>query len=551
MYSISVHSAKLHLYRLILSLYVAQFNYFFANFAHEITQLNYKLFVKMKLRKAFASVVASVLCSLLLSACADIDDMFVGKDNGKILKIEARVGKAQTRVSTSENWSYNEADSLYDYNEAFSWENGDEIALCTSDGTVARYRTENGDGTFTPVSGGLPIPVDGVVRAVYPADVAANGWEYPNNSSNCFVAKTNVAQGEENISLEFKNVMSKLILRTYAEGGLFPVDIQPVLYGVSSYGSFNKDWSDRAFQSNSEEGLLLDEIDGGCNNDWNRAHERREYKSYSGLFLPSNGYSALEYKLYGIFDVKKYISNFEAGTLYEVNMKVPKAPTIDLNFQDEKVTIKLFLPEGCSFNNINRDDYEVKIEGHHDAMQHATIDSFTMPLPDISEEDSTLTFEVNPSYMLGGLNEMFCLSIYKKGADMYTDEPLYMASHIGVHSSLAMAGEWQGVETWYDEDFITMHTKSYDDIKITKHYDTYLMAENIADFRPSYIWISDDNMKFYRYENPNYLYIFEGSMDNPAYPTRIDGAIICAYRESVTDKWDIKNHHLFEMTRKN
>lgn len=495
------------------------------------------------------SLALSLLCALSLGSCADIDnvDTEKGNGNGRILKIMAKVNKPQTtRVSSNESWSYNYEDSTYTQWQEFQWDSGDEIALIGSDGSMATYRTENGDGTFTVVDGGLHI-ADGQIRAVYPASGSVGANQL------CFIGDTWVSEGQEQADITFNPLLSKVNIRTYTEDGSYPVNIQPIMYGISSEGYF--DINSFTLSSGWPDSIKFETSNTFVPKYGYEPLKKKDckiYTSYESLVVPNsgdywnNGNSCrLKYSLYGIFDIEKTIpEKLQAGTEYDIMLKVPKKPTVEIeDYRNKIVTIKMPIPQGFSMDNINRDDYEVEISSR--------VDSWKMSLPE-TITDSVLSFTVSPEQLYTASNTgdlyMYNIVINKKNHETGDMDCVYSSNQIGSHAK-QMDGSWQGTESWKDWEDETDHTKTYNRIDFRTQYQTETRIwDGPFPQGGTQVWMFGKEVEivFWRpYDTSNKLYILHGEVDNPAYPTSFHGSFLCA----DTQTWQVDYSHEFNMKR--
>lgn len=501
------------------------------------------------------SLALSLLSALSLGSCADIDSADVKKDNGngRILKIMAKVSKPQTtRVSSNESWSYNYEDSTYTQWQEFQWDSGDEIALIGPDGSVATYRTENGDGTFTAIDGGLHM-ADGQIRAVYPASGSVGG-----NNQQCFIGDTWVSEGQEQADITFNPLLSKVNIRTYTEDGSYPVDIQPILYGISSEGYF--DINSFTLSSGWPDSIKFENPNTFVPQYGYQPLKKKDckiYTSYESLVVPNsgdywnNGNSCrLKYSLYGIFDIEKTIpEKLQAGTEYDIMLKVPKEPTVEIeDYRNKIVTIKMPIPHGFSMDNINRDDYEVKISNNAGNIYS---ESWKMSLPE-TITDSVLSFTVSPKQLYTTANTgdlfMYSISINKKNHETGDMEEVFLLGSIGSHAK-QMEGIWQGTESWKDWEDETDHTKTYNRISFRTQYQTETRIWGGPFHREgTQIWMFGNEVEivYWRPEDgDNKLYILSGTVDNPAYPTSFQGTFL----RGDTQTWQVDYSHEFNMKR--
>lgn len=498
-------------------------------------------------------IALSLLGAMSLGSCADIDstDAAKGKGDGKVLKIIAKVDKPQTtRVSSNESWIYNSEDSTYTKWQEFQWESGDEIAIVGPDGSVATYRTENGDGTFTAVDGGLHMS-DGQLRAVYPASAYTNDYSSIDaNNQQCFVGETWVSGDQEEAYIGLNSLLSKVNIRTYTEDGSYPIDIQPILYGISDQGYFdnnsftmNSGWPDSIKFENSN--TFIPQYD------YNPLKKKdcKIYTSYESLVVPNsgdywnNGNSCkLKYSLYGIFDTEKTIpEKLQAGTEYDIMLKVPKEPTIDIAYPYNLVTINMPIPQGFSMDNINRDDYEIEIS--------SIAESWKMSLPE-TIADSVLSFTVNPKQLYTSFNTgdlyMYSIFINKKNHETGNIDCVYSYGEIGSHAK-QMEGEWQGTELWHDWEDETEHTKTYN-ITFWRQWDEARIEDGPFPRGSTKVWMFGNEVKIVYWrpdDNDHKLYMLSGKVDNPACPTSFQGSFLCA----DTQTWQVDYNHEFNMKR--
>lgn len=492
----------------------------------------------MKKLKDLILSVFVLIGALTFCACSDVDyDNSAADGNGsKLLKVYANRGNKNTRASEDTWWFFDESDSTWHSYTNAHFDSGDEIGLCTSDGQVARYRTDDGY-TFTPVSNALTMPSDRMVYGYYPYSEATDprrievNLEEGNTADFCW-GWDNV-RDDNSVCLYFSHQLSQLVLKTYADKGVTPLEIVPKI-DITEYSSNIYDVIQGDFVENSY-GMIyrkeLKPISVDEPQDDNRPVDTCIYKLYGDMLLPCY-LGKLKYTAYGIFNVEKSAwKELNKGVKYEMNLKLPRTASVERNFAEKKATIKLFLPEGCKLDEAyNINDYRVGVicNDYDPSSSSNVYKRWDFDFP--ATLTDTLVYEVELDDVAALVEKNFYLEIYNKNYEYDWLSIAYRSGALGGADAKVMDGFWDSVEKWYDYDkggILETDTTIADlfDIDVDGHGKFWVTDR--AWYGLCHIFINEEDVTIisgpFPYEGQNVIDVIQGKINDCANPTRLSG----------------------------
>ena len=492
----------------------------------------------MKKLKDLILSVFVLIGALTFCACSDVDyDNSAADGNGsKLLKVYANRGNKNTRASEETWWFFDESDSTWHSYTNAHFDSGDEIGLCTSDGQVARYRTDDGS-TFVPVSNALTVPSDRMVYAYYPYSEGADPRRIEVNleegNTADFCRAENYVSDDNNVYLNFNHQLSQLVLKTYADKGVTPLEIVPKVditeYSSNIYDVIQGNFVSYGYNTGYEKELKSISVDEP--QDDNRPVDTCIYKLYGDMLLPC--FSAkLKYTAYGIFNVEKSVWNeLNKGVKYDVSLKLPRTPSIERNFAEKKATIKLFLPKGCKVDEAyNINDYRVGIicNDYDPSSSSNVYKRWDFDFP--ATLTDTLVYEVELDDVAALVEKNFYLEIYNKNYEYDWLSIAYRSGALGGADAKVMDGFWDSVEKWYDYDkggILETDTTIADlfDINVDGHGKFWVTDR--AWYGLCYIFINEEDVTIisgpFPYDGQNVIDVIQGKINNCVNPTRLSG----------------------------
>lgn len=499
----------------------------------------------MKKLKDLILSVFVLIGALAFCACSDVDyDNNAAADgNGsKLLKVYANRGNKNTRASEETWWFFDENDSTWHSYTNAHFDSGDEIGLCTSDGQIAHYRTDDGY-TFVPVSNALTVPSDRMVYAYYPYSEATDPHRIEVNleegNTVDFCRGWDNVRDNNNVYLYFSHQLSQLVLKTYADKGVTPLEIVPKLaipnYSSALYDVIQGDFVSYGYNTTNEKELKPISVDEP--QDDNRPDgvpkevDTCIYKLYGDMLLPCY-FGKLKYTAYGIFNAEK--STWEGlgkGVKYEMSLKLPRTASVDRNFAEKKATIKLFLPEGSKLDeDCDINDYGVGIIcNDYDPFSMSDIYKrwdFDFP----ATLTDTLVYEVELDDVADLVYKNFYLEIYNKNYEYDWQRIAYRSGALGGADAKVMCGFWDSVEKWYDFDkggILETDTTIADlfDIDVDGHGRFWVTDR--AWYGMCYIFINEEDVTIisgpFPYNGENVIDVIQGKINDCANPTRLSG----------------------------
>ena len=520
----------------------------------------------MKKLKDLILSVFVLIGALTFCACSDVDfDNNVAADgNGsKLLKVYANRGNKNTRASEDTWWYFDESDSTWHSYTNAHFDSGDEIGLCTSDGQIARYRTDDGY-TFVPVSNALTMPSDRMVYAYYPYSEATDPHRIEVNSeegnATDFCAATNYVSDDNNVYLNFNHQLSQLVLKTYADKGVTPLEIVPKIditeYSSTLYDVIQGDFVSYGYSTTYEKELKpisVDELQ-----DDNRPVDTCIYKSYGDMLLPCY-LGKLKYTVYGIFNVEKSAwTELNKGVKYDMSLKLPRTASVERNFDEKKATIKLFLPEGCKLDEAcNINDYGIGFmcDNNGPSWSSDVCKRWDFDFP--ATLTDTLVYEVELDDVADLVEKDFYMEIYKKNYKYDFERVVYQSGDLGNADAKIMDGSWDNIEKWYNYDKggileTDTATASFSDFSGNIRMCSIDRPWNhiTGTWRGAcHMFINDYDVTIIaKYLGGAKIYVIQGKINDCVNPTRLSGTQSFYYRKG--DEWVRDYKHDLEMKKR-
>lgn len=531
----------------------------------------------MKKLKDLILSVFVLIGALTFCACSDVDyDNSAADGNGsKLLKVYANRGNKNTRASEETWWYFDESDSTWHSYTNAHFDSGDEIGLCTSDGQVARYRTDDGY-TFTPVSNALTMPSDRMVYGYYPYSEATDprrievNLEEGNTADFCW-GWDNV-RDDNSVCLYFSHQLSPLVLKTYADKGVTPLEIVPKI-DITEYSSNIYDVIQGNFVEYEGSYMGLEKELKPISVDEPQDDYRPDgvpkevdtciYKFYGGDTLRPCYLDKLKYTAYGIFNVEKSVwGNPSKGVKYEMSLKLPRTASVERNFAEKKATIKLFLPEGCKLDEAcNINDYGVGIIcDDNDPSWSSDVDvykrwDFDFP----ATLTDTLVYEVELDDVAALVEKNFFMEIYKKNYKYDFERVVYQSGALGNADVKVMDGSWDSIEKWYNYDKggileTDTATASFSDFGIggnQRRCSTDRPWNYITGtwYGSCHMFINDYDVTIIANYFSSYIYyVIQGKINDCVNPTRLSGTQSLYYRKG--EEWVRDYKHDLEMKKR-